>query len=193
MVSALVFTVAVRRDKPGWTRRAVLGAASGAAVAGAVSGCSWFESDPPPPPPPDPLEPFLAATRALATRYQRVLASHPDLVGQLRPLQQAHLAHAAALVALIGRPELASPTATTTPEPTGPEPAAPASPDPAGTADPAEPTEPAEAVAGLRAAEQDARAAAAEACLAAPPERAALLGSITAARATHAEVLDAAG
>jgi hypothetical protein len=176
--------MAVRdRDRPGWTRRAMLGAAGGAAVAGAVAGCSWLGTDPPRPPPPDPLEPLLATTQALAARYQRVLATHPDLAGRLRPLHQAHLAHLEALLAVIGRPELATPAAGTWAPPLdrtpGPGPAS-----PAGPADP---------VAGLREAEWAARAEASQACLTAPPERAALLGSITAARATHAEVLDAPG
>lgn len=174
----MVFTVAVRDgDRPGWTRRAVLGAAGGTAVGGALAGCSWFEPDPPPPPPPDPLEPLLVATRTLATRYQDVLGAHPDLAVRLRPLHQAHLAHVAALLAAIGRPELASPS---------PGSGSWSPPTPGQI-----PPEPAGAVAHLREAELAARAEAAEACLAAVPERAALLGSITAARATHAEVLDA--
>ncbi|GAB3972305.1 hypothetical protein [Plantactinospora veratri] len=41
----------------------------------------------------------------------------------------------------------------------------------------------------LREAEQQGRDAAAKACLEAPANRAALVGSVTAARATHLEVL----
>jgi hypothetical protein len=113
---------------------------------------------------------MLAATRTLAGRYEAVLAAHPALGGRLRPLRETHLAHEAALVEMIGRPELAtaSPGSGTWTPPVG---------------------ERDDAVAGLRDAERDAEAEAAEACLAAPPERAALLGSITAARATHAGVL----
>jgi hypothetical protein len=144
-----------------------------AAAAGALSGCSWLGSDPPEPPPPDPLEPLLSATRALRARYAAVLAAHPDLTGRLRPLDDAHAAHESALVDLIGRPELASPS-------TGTGSWAP----PAG-----EVADPDQALAMLRDAERDGQAEAAQACLSAPPERAALLGSITAARATHAEVL----
>lgn len=84
-------------------------------------------------------------------------------------------------MALIGRAELASD------RPTGPASAGPGSPGPdrAGEAG----TDPRELLAELRQAEQEAQAEAAQACLSAPPERTALLGSITAARATHAEVL----
>jgi hypothetical protein len=45
------------------------------------------------------------------------------------------------------------------------------------------------ALAQLRTAEREGRDAAARACVEAPKKRAALLGSIAAARATHAEVL----
>jgi hypothetical protein len=149
-----------------WSRRALLGAAGTVGAAGALAGCSWFDDEPPPPP--DPLEPLLASTRALAAWYDATLAAHPQLADQLRPPYEAHLAHETALLELIGRPELAS-----------------ASPPPAGTA----PLEPEAALEALREAERDGQDEATQACLAAPPERAALLGSIAAARATHAAVL----
>jgi hypothetical protein len=145
-----------------WTRRAVL------AGVVALSGCSWLEREPDEPTPPDPLEPLLASTRALAARYQSALAAHPELADRLRALHENHRVHEAALLELIGRPELASPSpgAGTWSPPLG------------------------EDVLGeLREAEQAAREEAAQACLAASPERTAVLGSITAARATHAEVL----
>lgn len=154
----------------GWSRRAVLGAA-GAAAAGVLPGCSWFDRSGPPPPP-DPLEPLLAATRALAARYDSVLTAFPQLAARLRPLREAHAAHQAALLQVIGRPELAS-----------------ASPGTGNWSAPAGGAEPAAALAVLRDAELTGQAEATAACLAAPPERAALLGSIAAARATHAEVL----
>lgn len=165
----MVFTMAVR-DGTGWTRRGVLGVA---VAVGALSGCSWLESEPPEPPPPDPLEPMLASTRALLARYDAVLAAHPDLTGRLRPLAESHTAHEAALLEVIGRPELASPSA-------GAGSWAP----PAG-----ELTDPDQALAVLREAERGGQVEAAQACLSAPAERTALLGSITAARASHAEVL----
>jgi hypothetical protein len=173
----MVFTMAMQvRGGPGWTRRAVL-AAAGSTLAGTASGCSWPGSDPPPPPPPpDPLEPLLAGTRALADRSPRVLAGHPGLAGRLSPLHRAHREHETALLAVIARPGLASPSpgSGTWHPPRASRPV---------------PTDPVDAVAELRAAEQQARTEAARACLSAPPGRAALLGSITAARATHAEVL----
>jgi hypothetical protein len=159
----MVFTGSVHG---GWSRRAVLGAGT-VGAAGALSGCSWFTDDPPPPPP-DPLEPLLAGTRLLASSYAAALAAHPGLADRLRPLHETHLAHETALVELIGRPELAS----ASPPAVGPPPI-----DPDG------------ALAALRDAERDGQDAASRACLSAPPERAALLGSIAAARATHAEVL----
>jgi hypothetical protein len=169
----MVFTMAVRS---GWSRRAVLRAAGSVSAVGVLSGCAWFD-DEARIPPPDPLEPLLAATRALADRYRTVLASHADLADRLGPLRDAHAAHAAALLELIGRPELASP-----PPDTGPA-------TPAGAGPTASPGEPADPLAALREAERAAQAEAAQACLSAPPRRAALLGSITAARATHVEVL----
>lgn len=151
--------------------------------AGAVPACSPWDSEPPVPPPPDPLEPLLASTRELAARYARVIADHPDLAGRLGPLHETHLAHEAALVEAIGRPELASPG----PPSAGPPSAGPPSAGPPST----RPSEslPDQAVKALRRAEREGREQAAAACLAADPARAALLGSITAARRTHLEVL----
>jgi hypothetical protein len=148
----------------GWTRRAVLAGA----VAATVSGCSWLEREAAEPPAPDPLEPLLAATRALAARYQAATTAHPDLAELLRPLHENHRAHETALLELIGRPALASPSpgAGTWSPPLG------------------------EDVLGeLEDAERAGREEAARACLAAAPVRVAVLGSIAAARATHAEVL----
>jgi hypothetical protein len=160
----MVFTRAVHG---GWSRRAVLGAAGTVGAAGALAGCSWFAEDPPPPP--DPLEPLLAATRTLAARYAAALAAHPDLADRLAPLHEAHLAHETALVTLIGRPELA--TASPSAQPVAP------------------PADPDGVLAALRDAEQEGQDEAGRACLSAEPARAELLGSIAAARATHAEVL----
>ncbi|MDR7273385.1 twin-arginine translocation signal domain-containing protein [Catenuloplanes atrovinosus] len=159
------------------TRRRVLaGSATLAGAAVASGACSLFgDGDPPvppPPPPPDALEPLLAETRALAALYQAALTAHPNLADRLTPPLEAHTAHAAALT------EIMSPT-----------PSAPAS-TVASAAPTAATTSPAqETLAALRAAEQTGRETAATACATAPPERAALLGSIAAARATHAEVL----
>lgn len=172
----MVFTRPVQR---GWSRRAVLGMFGTGMAAGIApaAGCSWWDSDPPPPPaPPDPLEPLLASTRDLAGRYAQTIAGYPELAGRLGPLHEAHLAHEAALLAVIGRPELAA-TSPGTPSGTAQSAAGPSA------------SSPQEAVAALRKGERDGREQAAQACLAAEPGRAALLGSITAARRTHLEVL----
>jgi hypothetical protein len=170
----MVFTVAVRPDFPiRWTRRAVL-ATGATGLAGAASGCTWLGSAPPEPPPPDPLEPLLDGTRELADRYARTLATHPDLAERLEPLRLSHLAHVAGLLTVIDRPELTSPSPH-------------ASPPPAGVS--GIPSEAGEALTDLREREEAASEAAREACLRAPAERVGLLGSICAARATHAEVL----
>jgi hypothetical protein len=149
----------------GWTRRAVL---AGVATA-AVSGCSWLERDSGEPPPPDPLEPLLTSTRALAARYQAAVTANSDLADRLQPLLQNHRAHETALLELIGRPELASPSP--------------------GTGAWSPPLDEADVLGELLEAERAAREEAGQACLTAPPERVAVLGSIAAARATHAEVL----
>jgi hypothetical protein len=151
----------------------VLAAAGAGLGAGALAGCSLLQSSPAPPPP-DPLEPLLRSTRLLVARYAAALAAHPDLAERLGDPHQAHLAHEAALLDVINRPELASP-----------------SPGGAAWASPSEavPTAPDDAIAALRDAERDGRDEAVQACLSAPPARAPLLGSIAAARATHVEVL----
>jgi hypothetical protein len=185
----MVFTMAVR---DGWSRRSVLGmlgATAAGLVAGTVTGCS-FGADDAGPPPPDPLEPLLAGTRELITRYGRSLTAAPDLAPLLDPLRRTHLAHEEALLTAIGRPELATP-GTTSGSPASPGPAATGPPAATGRSEPTpEPDElRAEIRADLREAEQAAHDEAVRACLSAPPDRAALLGSIAAARATHAAVL----
>lgn len=140
-----------------------------AATAYGLGGCGIFDGGPEPPAPtPDPLRPLLTGALELAARYEAAIAAYPQLTDRLTAIRDAHRAHADALARLIGAP---------TPLPTdpsdGPTPAA----DPKAT------------LAALRAAEQDGRAAATQACLDAPAGRAALVGSIAAARASHAEVL----
>jgi hypothetical protein len=177
----MVFTVAMRDgDARRWSRRSVLGAAALAGTAATASGCTWLGSPEPEPPPPDPLEPLLADTRALVARYERARAAHPDLTDALAPLRDAHAAHVAALRELIGLPDPATPSPGATPPPS-PTPTAAAAGDIA--------DDPDEAVGDLREAEAEAFEDVMERCLAAPPERTALLGSICAARATHLEVL----
>lgn len=149
------------------TRRAVLRVAGVAAVASTASACGLLRDDPPPPP--DALVPLLASTLALVADYDAVMQTLPQLGARLTPLADAHRVHAQEIYDLMG---LASPSATPAPNPSRSVPA-----DPAG------------AVTGLRTAEQALAKTATEACLAAPAERAPILGSIAACLATHAEVL----
>jgi hypothetical protein len=187
----------------------VLGALASAVGAAALGGCGVFDDDEPRPAPPDPLAPLLAETVALIARYDAALAAHPDLAARLTPVREAHAAHAAALARLIGAappdaappgaaspgaasPDAASPRAAS-PRAASPGAASPGAASPGAASPGAAPSgAPADArgtLAALRAGEVGGRRAAAGACLAAPAERAALLGSIAAARATHAEAL----
>ncbi|MFI9643037.1 hypothetical protein ACIG87_23785 [Micromonospora sp. NPDC051925] len=137
------------------------------AAAVPLTGCGLLDRDEPSPPP-DPLEPLVGESRALAARYRAAIAADPGLTDRLTPIADAHTAHADELRRLIGRPE---PTGSATPSPTV-----------AGGGRAALLTE-------LRTAEQSGRDNATKACADAPGDRAALLGSIAAARATHLEAL----
>ncbi|RZU74034.1 hypothetical protein EV384_2473 [Micromonospora kangleipakensis] len=148
-------------------RAGALVVVGGAAVP--LTGCDLFDRDDDKPPPPDPLEPLAAESAALAARHRAAAATDPALADRLTPIADAHQAHADELRRVIGRP---APSAA----PTG-------TPEASGAAEPADP------LAGLREAERMGRDNAAKACAAAPAERAALLGSIAAARATHVEAL----
>jgi hypothetical protein len=124
-----------------------------------LAGCGVFRDEPKPPPAPDPLQPVLDEALALAGAYDRVIAAQPALSARLTPLAADHRAHAAELAKLIV------------------------------TKASAPPPEAADSVAGLRAAELAAQKTAVAACGAAPADRAGLVGSIAACRATHAEAL----
>jgi hypothetical protein len=175
----MVLTWAVRsaegdqsRGGRGWSRRGVLRAAGLTAVAAApLTGCDLFDKKPAPKTP-DPLTPLISDALGLAARYDAAIASYPDLAARLTPLAQAHRAHAAELARVTGA-AVPSASAGASGSATGGS--------PAGDAE--------SALAALRTAEQQGREAVAKACLDAPPARAALLGSIAAARATHLEVL----
>ncbi|WP_305782821.1 hypothetical protein [Symbioplanes lichenis] len=145
-------------------RRQLLAAAAGTAGVTSLAGCGLFRDDPEPVPPPDPLQPVLDEALALAGAYDRAVVTDPTQAGRLAPLAGDHREHATALAQLIG---VALPTSAA------------ASSAPAG----------AETLATLRKAEQAAHKTAVAACLQAPATRAALVGSIAAARATHAEAL----
>ncbi|SCL21606.1 hypothetical protein GA0070624_2354 [Micromonospora rhizosphaerae] len=140
-------------------------ALGGAAVP--LAGCDLFDRNNEPPPP-DPLEPLAAESAELAARHRAAIAAVPGLADRLTPIADAHQAHAGELRRVIGRKVSSG--------------------APAGTPTAAA-TDPDEVLAALREAEQQGRENAAKACAAAPAERAALLGSIAAARATHVEAL----
>ncbi|MEV4707618.1 hypothetical protein [Actinoplanes sp. NPDC049316] len=146
-------------------RRQLLGAAGTAVAASTLAGCGLFDDDPEPAPRPDALQPVLDEALRLAAAYDRATAAQPGLQKRLSPLAEDHRAHAAALAELIG---VTLPSAVAS---------APAGGDAAQT------------VAALRKAEQAAQKTAVAACRTAPAQRAALVGSIAAARAAHAEAL----
>ncbi|MFC7550201.1 hypothetical protein [Plantactinospora sp. GCM10030261] len=160
-------------DLARFSRRRVLRGAALLALtvgAGSATGCGLLDDDPAPEPTPDALLPLLAEALDLAGRHETAAAAFGALAARLGPIAETHRAHADELARLTGTPPPSGgPSGTPTPAP------------PAGSA--------AAALADLRAAEQRARSTAAEACLAAPADRAALVGSIAAARACHAEVL----
>ncbi|MEV1328967.1 hypothetical protein AB0J20_05245 [Micromonospora costi] len=137
------------------------------AAAVPLTGCDFLGGDDGPPPAPDPLRPLLDEALALAAGHRDAAAAHPDLAARLTPIADAHQAHAAELARIIGV-SLPSGTPVATGAPT---------------------TDPDAALSDLRGRERAGRDAAVAACAAAPAERAALVGSIAAARATHLEAL----
>jgi hypothetical protein len=146
------------------TRRRLLGTAAAVALsAPAVAGCGLLDDEPDPPREPDPLQPVLDEALALAAGYDRI-AAQTRLSGRLTPLAADHRAHATELARLIG---VTAPSG-------GPSASAPIA---------------AESLADLRKAEQKALRTATAAAKAAPAARAALVGSIAACRAAHAEAL----
>jgi hypothetical protein len=154
-----------------YTRRRAFGTA-GAVLLGvtALSGCGLFDDDEDErkKKAADPLQPLLAEALALAAAYDRAAVGQPGLSARLAPLAADHRAHATELARVVGEP---APSAV-------PSASAPAAVDDA-----------AGSLATLRKAEQAAQKTAAAACRQAPAGRAALIGSIAACRATHAEAL----
>ncbi|MDG4785663.1 hypothetical protein O7626_06915 [Micromonospora sp. WMMD1102] len=142
-----------------------------AGVAGPLTGCGLFGGEPDPPPAPDPLAPLITGALDLAARYEAAVTAFPELADRLRPVAEAHRAHAA---------ELARVTGTALPSASASAPT-PGTGTPAGSSG--------QALGELREAERQGRDAAAKATAEAPASRAALVGSIAAARATHLEVL----
>ncbi|MDG4808414.1 hypothetical protein O7634_16820 [Micromonospora sp. WMMD1120] len=133
-----------------------------------MTGCDLFDRDDEPTPPPDPLRPMVDESLALVAAHRAAASAHPELADRLNPIAEAHSAHAAELARVLGVAVPSAPPATPTSAPA---------------------TDPAAALAALRALEKTAQRSATAACAAAPAERAALLGSIVAARATHQEAL----
>ncbi|MGC3860244.1 hypothetical protein ACPSM1_08660 [Micromonospora chersina] len=136
-------------------------------AAAPLTGCDLFDRDDESRTP-DPLEPLAAEATALEARHRAAATAVPALAERLTAIADAHRAHAEELRRAIGRPA-----------PSGSPAVAPS----------AAPADPDTVRAELRQAEQEGRDNAAKACAAAPAERAALLGSIAAARATHVEAL----
>jgi hypothetical protein len=148
-----------------------LGITVTAALASPLAGCGLLDRGPDGPTEPDPLTPLLTEALDLASRHEAAVTAYPELADRLTPVAQAHRAHAAELSKIIGAGS-SSPSVPSTPLPS----------DSAVTGDQKS------TLAALRDAEQKAQKAAAEACRVAPEARAALVGSIAAARATHLEV-----
>ncbi len=147
------------------TRRRVLGATAGVTLSmSALVGCGLLDDEPEPAPPPDPLQPVLDEALALAAACDRLALAETDLAARLTPLAGDHRAHAAELSRLIGA-EIPS-----------------TAPSPVVTAEGG-------SLADLRAAVRAGQRTATTAARQAPAERAALVGSIAACRATHAEAL----
>lgn len=154
---------------------AVLGL--GTAGCGVLTGGSAQQSTPP-----DPLEPLIRAKASLLGSYDAVLARHPGLAAELRPLRADHAAHLAALVSqldvrrrvvLFPEHREQGTDRTSTPAPSSRT----------------VPASPGQARAQLRAGERAAAARSRAACLAATGDRAALLGSIAACERSHGVVL----
>ncbi|HEX5543378.1 MAG TPA: hypothetical protein VFX60_17795 [Micromonospora sp.] len=158
----------------GLPRRALLRAALAAAAAVPLASCDLSDDEPEPEPSPDPLAPLITGALDLAARHRAAAAAFPELAARLTSVAQAHEAHATELARSIGAavPSEAVGSASPSDPPPGPQ-----------------ESDMKAALAALRAAEQEGRDAAAAACLVAPKEHAALVGSIAAARATHLEVL----
>jgi hypothetical protein len=162
VVDPMVLTVRVvlTQSRRGFLGVAALGVAS-------IAGCGIFDGGPDEPAKPDPLQPVLAEAVALAAAYDRAAAAQPGLAKRLTPLAADHRAHIAALSKVIGK---AAPSAA-------PGSSAAAGGDAAAT------------LKAMRTAEHAAQKTAVTACRSAAADRAMLVGSIAACRATHAEAL----
>jgi hypothetical protein len=165
VLDTMVLTVWVVIRDNRHTRRAVLVATAASLGAATVAGCGIFGNGPEQPSAPDPLQRVLDEAVALAVAYDRAAVNQPELAKRLTPLAADHRAHITELARVIGTSA----------------PSAPASSAAAGDV--------VATLKSLRAAEQAAEKTANTACRQAPAARAALVGSIAACRATHAEAL----
>jgi hypothetical protein len=130
----------------------------------ALVGCGLLDDDPEPPPPPDPLQPVLDEALALAASCDRLALAEPGLAARLTPLAADHRAHATELSRLIGAQIPSTAPSAGSPAEGG-------------------------SLSELRTAVRKGQRTATTAARQAPADRAALVGSIAACRATHAEVL----
>jgi hypothetical protein len=163
----MVLTVRVVIRDNRLTRRTILGATGAASLgATALAGCGIFGGGPEQPSAPDPLQRVLDEAVALAAAYDRAAVIQPGLAKRLSPLAADHRAHITELARVIGTSAPSAPASSAAP---------------AGDAG--------ATLKSLRAAEQAAQKTANTACRQAPAARAALVGSIAACRATHAEAL----
>ncbi|GIJ77075.1 hypothetical protein Xph01_15070 [Micromonospora phaseoli] len=154
------------------SRRAVLRAGALLALGGAavpLTSCGLLDRDEQPPQP-DALTPLIDEALRLAAGLRAAATAHPELTDRLVPLAESHEAHAAELTRVVGGP-------TATPSGSAVSPSSAPSADRSAT------------LTALRQSERAGRDAATRACATAPAERAALLGSVAAARATHLEAL----
>ncbi|WBC00199.1 hypothetical protein O7543_10705 [Solwaraspora sp. WMMA2080] len=163
--------------------RGAVGAAVALAVPAGLAGCGLLGGEPEPEPEPDPLAGLLAATLELVGRYDAAMTTAAGLGPLLTPVVATHRAHAEELSRLTGIALPAPTTAAPGGQPTDPGTAVP------GPGTSAPPGDRAAVLTALRSAEEAAATEAAAACHTAAADRAALLGSIAAARTCHLEVL----
>jgi hypothetical protein len=147
------------------------GAVALASTTAALASCSPRDPAAEPDRASEAIAALRAGEQALVARYRQVHARFPALRPVLGGVLADHVAHTAALGAVL--------------------PPSPASPVPPGTGAPVRPVPatPAAALAELVAAERDAAAAATAACLLAGGDTAALLASVAACEASHLVVL----
>ncbi|MGA5568242.1 hypothetical protein ACPCIX_06855 [Streptomyces pseudogriseolus] len=185
------------RARSGPHRRTLLAAAPAALL---VAGCSAGSDDPggPAAARPSAAERTRARaardSRALAGRYDAVVAAHPKLAERLRPLRADVVRHAEAFEAGAGgsaSPSVsASPSAPAAPSAGATAAAAPSS-APSASSSPAAgvPANEKDALAQLAAAEREIADRRAEELLTAPAELARLLASVSASGAAHVYLL----